>query len=174
MPSPTSIDKAPRIRYPETVAEIDMVRDLFREYERALGFDLCFQDFSRELAQLPGAYAPPEGWLLLATVGETPAGCAGIRKIGEAICELKRMYVRPEFRGKKLGRQLGMLLIQEAKRTGYEKLRLDTIGTMVEAIGLYRSLGFRAIPPYYSNPIPGAMFMELVLGPRIDPGAKGE
>ncbi|RPH34912.1 GNAT family N-acetyltransferase [bacterium] len=143
-----------------------MIRELFEEYERSLGFDLCFQDFSRELAGLPGAYAPPDGWLLLVTSGHAPVGCAGIRKIGHGICELKRMYVRPGFRGLKLGRRLALLLIAEARRIGYQKMRLDTIGTMVEAIGLYRSLGFRTIEPYYNNPVAGALYMELDLSHR--------
>lgn len=161
--SPTSNSAPMEIRSPATPGEIDMVRELFEEYERSLGFDLCFQDFSRELAELPGAYAPPGGRLLLVTSGPRPAGCAGIRKIGDDICELKRMYVRPEFRGMKLGRRLALLLINEAKRIGYRTMRLDTIDTMTEAIGLYRSLGFRNIDPYYDNPVPGARFMELGL-----------
>lgn len=151
------------IRYPASAGEIGMVRELFEEYERSLGFDLCFQDFSRELAQLPGAYAPPGGWLLLATSDGIPVGCGGIRRIGDGICELKRMYVRPTFRGQKLGRRLALLLIDKARETGYKKMRLDTIATMVEAIGLYQSLGFRDIEPYYDNPVPGARFMELGL-----------
>jgi ribosomal protein S18 acetylase RimI-like enzyme len=145
-----------------------MTRELFREYERSLGFDLCFQDFARELEQLPGDYAPPDGWLLLVTSAREPIGCAGIRKIAHGVCELKRMYVRPDFRGLKLGRRLAQQLIAEARRIGYTKMRLDTIGTMVEAIRLYRSLGFREIKPYYNNPIPGAMFMELDLLPQMD------
>ncbi len=151
------------IRYATAAGEIAKVRELFEEYERSLGFDLQFQNFRHELDQLPGAYAPPDGRLLLVTSGARPAGCAGIRKIGEGICELKRMYIRPEFRGQKLGRRLALLLIDEAKRIGYRTMRLDTIGTMVEAIGLYRSLGFREIPPYYNNPVPGAVYMELDL-----------
>jgi putative acetyltransferase len=167
--SPTGNSTALEIRYPATAEEIGMIRQLFEEYERSLGFDLRFQDFSRELALLPGAYAPTDGWLLLATSGQTAAGCAGIRKIGDGICELKRMYVRPPFRGLKLGRRLALLLIDEAMRIGYTKMRLDTTATMVEAIGLYRSLGFRTIEPYYDNPVPGAMFMELdIHEKRID------
>ena len=151
------------IHYPATPEEIAMMRELFEEYQRSLGFDLCFQNFDRELAQLPGAYAPPDGWLLLATLESKPVGCAGIRKIGDGICELKRMYVRPDARGQKLGRQLALLLIEKAKEIGYATMRLDTIATMVEAIALYRSLGFQAIEPYYKNPVPGALFMELKL-----------
>jgi putative acetyltransferase len=151
------------IRYPATLAGIAMVRQLFEEYQRSLGFDLCFQGFSGELAGLPGLYAPPDGWLLLAASGTLPAGCGGIRKIGEGTCELKRMYVRPEFRGRKLGRQLALLLIDKAREIGYRTMRLDTIGTMKEAIGLYHALGFRDIAPYYNNPIPEALYMELDL-----------
>ncbi len=168
MPLSTNSDQTPEIRYPATPGDIEMIRELFEEYERSLGFDLRFQGFSRELAQLPGAYAPPEGWLLLVTSKGRPVGCSGIRKIGDGICELKRMYVRPEFRGLKLGRRLALLMISEAKRIGYEKMRLDTIASMVEAIGLYRSLGFQEIEPYYHNPVPGALFMELSLSPRMN------
>ena len=168
MPLPTESKDRMYIRYPATPAEVEMVRDLFREYERSLGFDLHFQDFSRELARLPGAYAPPDGWLLLASSAEAPAGCAGIRKIGNGICELKRMYTRPAYRGQKLGWRMALLLIDKAKELGYRKMRLDTIATMVEAIGLYRSLGFRDIPPYYHNPVPGARFMELDLEPQMN------
>lgn len=146
-----------------------MIRELLEEYGRSLGFDLRFQNFSRELAQLPGAYAPPGGRLLLVTSGSSPVACAGIRKIGNGVCELKRMYVRPVWRGLKLGRHLALLLIDEARRIGYEKMRLDTIATMVEAIALYRSLGFRDIEPYYDNPIPGAIFMELDLRAEAPP-----
>jgi len=142
-----------------------MVRELFQEYQRSLGFDLCFQDFERELATLPGAYAPPDGWLLLVRSGNGPVACAGVRRIGDRVCELKRMYVRPDYRGRGLGRRLAGLLIAEARRIGYATMRLDTIGTMVEAIALYRSLGFREIEPYYSNPMSGALFMELDLLP---------
>ena len=166
MPSQTRSSEPIDIRFPATPEEITMVRELFREYERSLGFDLCFQDFSRELAELPGSYAPPNGWLLLVTGGSMPAGCAGIRKISEGVCELKRMYVRPEFRAQRLGRRLAVLLIAEARRIGYEKMRLDTIRTMVEAIGLYHSLGFRNVEPYYNNPVAGALYMELDLSHR--------
>jgi putative acetyltransferase len=161
--SSTSSSETLQVRCPASSEEIGMIRELFREYERSLGFDLRFQDFERELAALPGAYAPPDGMLLLVTVPRGPVGCAGIRRIDDGVCELKRMYVRPEFRGRKIGRDLALRLIAGARRIGYAKMRLDTIGTMVEAIRLYESLGFRTINPYYHNPIPGAMFMELDL-----------
>ncbi len=163
MPSSANSDQGLEIRYPASAEEIGMIRELFEEYERSLGFDLCFQNFPRELAHLPGAYSPPGGWLLLATSRGRPVGCAGIRKIGDGICELKRMYVRPDFRGQKLGRRLALLLIDKAREIGYKSMRLDTIATMAEAIGLYQSLGFRDIEPYYNNPVPGARFMQLEL-----------
>jgi putative acetyltransferase len=165
-PSSTNNSETLEIRYPASPEDLGMVRDLFREYERSLAFDLCFQDFDGELARLPGAYAPPEGRLLLVTSPSGPVGCAGIRKIADGVCELKRMYVRPEFRGRNLGRNLATRLIAEARSIGYRTMRLDTVGTMVEAIRLYRSLGFHTIDPYYRNPIPGAVYMELDLFPR--------
>jgi putative acetyltransferase len=151
----------------ESTAQIADARRLFIEYSEWLGLDLCFQNFEKELSELPGGYAPPEGRLYLAVSDKQVAGCICLRKIGdnnERTCEMKRLYVRPEFRGRGIGRALGLKLIEEARLIGYERMRLDTLpAQMNEAIKMYRLLGFREIEPYYHNPVKGAMFMELTL-----------
>jgi ribosomal protein S18 acetylase RimI-like enzyme len=125
---------------------------------------LCFQNFETELAELPGRYAPPEGRLLLALSDDRLAGCIALRKIGEGICEMKRLYVRPDFRGQRIGHQLTTLLLEEARRIGYARMRLDTLASkMKEAGAVYRSFGFKEIEPYYHNPIAGAVYLELML-----------
>ena len=139
------------------------LRELFIEYAKTIAVDLCFQDFDRELRELPGRYAPPEGRLLLARDGTKAAGCVALRKIGEGICEMKRLYVRPAFRGKGLGRSLAGEIITAAKQIGYAQMRLDTLGSMNEAIALYQSIGFQRIAPYYDNPNGSAVFLELNL-----------
>jgi putative acetyltransferase len=141
------------------MSDLDEIRTLFREYAASLPFALDFQDFDRELAELPGAYAPPHGALLLAR----GAGCVGLRPIDETTCELKRLYVRPSARGSGLGRRLAEAVVAEARRLGYEEMRLDTVPGMDSAQSLYERLGFREIPPYRPNPIPGARFLELQL-----------
>src|SRR5262249_40745390 len=144
--------------------QIDQVRILFREYGTSLGSCLCFQSFDAELAGLPGEYSPPEGRLLLALCDLTSAGCVALRKLEPAICEMKRLYVRPGFRGYGVGRGLGMGLVERARQSLYERMRLDTVtAKMAEAVSLYRSLGFREIAPYHGDPIPGAIHMELDL-----------
>ena len=139
------------------------VRNLFVEYAENLGVDLCFQGFQQELDGLPGDYAPPDGRLLLAVDGDRPAGCVAIRKLGEGICEMKRLYVKPGNRGQGLGRRLAEAVIAEAGTIGYKKMRLDSLTSLKEAATLYRSLGFVEIPPYRYNPLPEAVFMELRL-----------
>jgi putative acetyltransferase len=145
-------------------AETQEARKLFEEYHKWLGLNLCFQNFDAELAALPGEYAPPSGRLLLATENDQVAGCIALRRLDDGICEMKRLYVRPEFRGTGLGRLLAESLIQVAREIGYHRMRLDTLpGRMDRAIAMYRRLGFKDIEPYYFNPVEGAAFMELEL-----------
>ncbi len=143
---------------------INQARQLFREYETWLNLDLCFQNFEKELAELPGAYAPPTGRLLLAFGDGDLAGCVALRRLSDEVCEMKRLFLRPRFHGHGLGRELAERIIEEARGMGYQRMRLDTLSKqMGSAIALYRSLGFREIAPYYKNPVPGALFMELTL-----------
>jgi ribosomal protein S18 acetylase RimI-like enzyme len=143
--------------------QIATTRRLFKEYEASLGIELTFQGFAQEVAGLPGAYAPPAGRLFLATDGEEPAGCVALRPLGGALCEMKRLYVRPAARGARLGRRLAETVIGEARAIGYARMRLDTLPSMKEAFALYQTLGFHEIAPYYANPIAGTRFMELPL-----------
>ncbi|MGZ4813602.1 MAG: GNAT family N-acetyltransferase [Terriglobales bacterium] len=143
---------------------IEQTRVLFLEYADSLGFSLCFQSFDEELKSLPGAYAAPSGRLLLAQYEQQAAGCVALRKLEANICEMKRLYVRPAYRGKGLGRILVERLITEARAIGYERMRLDTIASsMQDAVALYRRMGFKEIPPYRANPIEGALYLELLL-----------
>jgi ribosomal protein S18 acetylase RimI-like enzyme len=141
---------------------VPAVRALFEEYAGSLGVDLGFQDFERELAELPGEYAPPAGRLLLAFAPE-PAGCVGLRPFEPGICEMKRLYVRPAHRGSGLGRQLAEAIVAAGSDAGYERMRLDTLPTMAAARTLYRALGFVEIEAYRPNPIHGTTYFELDL-----------
>lgn len=152
-----------KLVYAESAEEIGYVRRLFLEYANSLGFSLCFQNFTEELQELPGNYAPPDGRLLLAFDGNELAGCVAMRKVADGVSEMKRLYVRPQLRGKGIGRALAYAAIEEARRVGYKRMRLDTIPSMREAISLYEALGFKRIEPYCQNPIAGAVFMELIL-----------
>ena len=143
--------------------DIESARQLFLEYAKSLNFDLCFQGFDEELKNLPGDYSPPEGELLLAYSDGKLTGCAALRKFENDICEMKRLYIRSEFRGQGIGRQVAVRVIEDAKKSGYKKMRLDTLPAMQEAIKLYKDLGFKEIEPYRYNPIEGVYYMELEL-----------
>ncbi len=148
----------------ETSEQIEETRRLFREYEAWLGVDLCFQSFETELANLPDKYAPPTGRLFLAVINEKVAGCIALRKIDDETCEMKRLFVREDFRGFGLGKTLIEKLFAEAKKIGYKRMRLDTLpDKMPKAVELYRSYGFQEIAPYYENPYKETLFMEKVL-----------
>ncbi|HET8540577.1 MAG TPA: GNAT family N-acetyltransferase [Anaeromyxobacter sp.] len=153
----------PRLLEAASAADLDHVRALFAEYERAIGVDLGFQGFADELRSLPGAYARPRGRLLLALEGDAVAGCGALRPLEPEIAELKRMYVRPAFRGRGIARAIAGALLAAARAEGYRAARLDTLASMREARALYASLGFREIPAYYANPLPGAVYLELAL-----------
>ncbi len=162
--STTSAVQAFGVQEAESPQQIAALRGLFLEYAQSLGFSLCFQSFDKELAGLPGDYTPPQGRLLLATHEGAPAGCVALHKLDSTICEMKRLYVRPQFRGKGLGRELAERVIADARQIGYSQLRLDTVEPMMRAaVVMYRQLGFREIPPYRENPIEGALYMELEL-----------
>jgi putative acetyltransferase len=169
-PSFSSVSSVPSVvkdflfRQAETPAQIAQARELFLEYAQSLGFSLCFQNFDKELAELPGDYAPPGGRLLLAEFEGQVAGCVALHALQSEICEIKRLYLRPQFRGKGLGRALGERIIAEARQLGYKRMRLDTVEPfMNDAVALYRKLGFQEIAPYCKNPVSGAMYMELEL-----------
>lgn len=150
--------------YAESPAQIAIVRELFLEYAQSLGFSLCFQGFDQELAGLPGDYAPPDGRLILATLNDHPAACVALHAINDEHCEMKRLYVRPKFRGHGLGKALTERIVAEARQIGYTRLRLDTVEPkMKTAVAMYRRLGFCEIAPSRANPIEGALYMELEL-----------
>ncbi|WP_462391058.1 GNAT family N-acetyltransferase [Acidovorax sp. Q11] len=153
------------LRTPSTPAELDAVRDIFREYATTLGVDLCFQGFEAELAQLPGDYSEPRGALLVAEVEGAVAGCCALRPLDAAdypnASEMKRLYVRKAFRGFGLGRELAEAMLDRARQAGYACVLLDTLDDMESARALYTDLGFEEIPPYYHNPIAGAHYLKV-------------
>ena len=142
---------------------ITEAKELFQEYAESLGFDLCFQNFEQELAAFPGQYSPPRGRLFLAVSENHPMGCVALRDFEMNICEMKRLYVRPDFRGQRVGRLLAETVINAAKEIGYDRMRLDTVPSMKTANILYNCLGFQEIEPYRLNPIEGASYLELRL-----------
>ena len=150
----------------EGPAGLTLVRRLFEEYAASLDTDLAFQGFAEELAGLPGAYARPSGGLLLAMDGDEAAGCAAFRLLEPGICEMKRLYVRPAARGARWGRRLAERVVADARRAGYDRMRLDTLPSMRAAVRLYAELGFQEIAPYRHNPVAGTKFLELVLRPE--------
>jgi putative acetyltransferase len=156
-------ERGTEIRQVAGAVDIAVAKTLFAEYAASLGFDLEYQGFSAELAQLPGAYAPPRGRLLLATVGGRAAGCVALRPLGEAVCEVKRLYVRSDFRGGGVGRMLAVAIIDAARTIGYEEVKLDTLVTMTSARRLYEGLGFTETEPYSENFIAGTCFYALRL-----------
>ena len=152
-----------KIKQAQTPAEIEEVRRLFREYEAFLDVDLCFQGFEEELAGLPGKYASPGGALLIGICEDRTVGCVALRELEDGVCEMKRLFVRPEARGTGLGRQLAHEIVRFARELGYSLMRLDTLDKLNEAMRLYEKLGFRRTKPYYQNPLPGVVFWELNL-----------
>ena len=143
--------------------QIETIRTLFREYEAYLQVDLCFQDFAEELAGLPGRYGPPRGALLLATAGQRAAGCVALRPLEGEVCEMKRLFVRPEYIGQGIGGQLARTVIARARSKGYHRMVLDTLERLNPSLALYRSLGFRPCAAYYPNPLTGVVYLELDL-----------
>ena len=152
-----------RVREARTPADVGQVRQLFVEYQAAIGVDLCFQGFAEELASLPGHYARPAGCLLLAIDETAILGCIGLRPLRGSDCEMKRLYIRPAGRGRGLGRMLATAVIAEARQAGYQRILLDTLPAMTDAQTLYRSLGFAELAPYYHNPIAGVLYFALTL-----------
>lgn len=161
-----SVPSMTTVRPADLPAELRTVRALLREYEAELGVDLCFQGFAQELASLPGDYAPPRGALLVAEADGAIAGCVALRPLDGDACEMKRLYTRPAFRGRGVGRALAASVVAEARRIGYARMRLDTLPEMSEAQAMYERMGFTDIPPCRENPVPGARYMELTLTAR--------
>ena len=147
----------------QDAAQLAQVRALFEEYWQSFGFTPCFQNFSQEVAGLPGPYAPPDGRLALATIEGVPAGCGALKRFDPTRCEAKRLYVRPQFRGRRLGRALIDWVIAEARAAGYRELLGDTMPVMEQALEMYRRMGFEITGPYAPNPTPGAIFLRLKL-----------
>ena len=152
-----------RVREADFPRDLQTVRALFEEYAAGLGVDLCFQGFEAELSGLPGRYVRPAGGVWIAEGEGEAAGCVALRPFGEEACEMKRLYVRPAYRGSGLGRALAERTIEHARVAGYSRMLLDTLASMDGAVHLYRSLGFVEIEPYYHNPIPGAVYFACKL-----------
>ena len=147
-----------------TPAQLDALVELFVEYQRWLDVDLGFQHFDRELTTLPGDYAPPQGCLLAARAAAGPlAGAVGLRPFDDEVCEMKRLFVRPDWRGRGVGRRLATAVIDAARDRGYARMRLDTLAGLTAGLELYRSLGFAPIDPYRYNPLPAVVYLELDL-----------
>ncbi len=160
----TSVVKILTFTQVELPVQVSQTRELFLEYAQSLGFSLCFQNFDHELASLPGHYATPEGRLLLAEYEGELAGCVAMRKLEDGICEMKRLYLRPQFRGKGLGRVFAERIIAEARQIGYRAMRLDTVEpVMKDAVAMYRKFGFKEVAAYCANPMAGVIYMELQL-----------
>jgi putative acetyltransferase len=153
------------LKYIRAKSERDLldVKRLFHEYEDTLDFNLGFQNFEKELVDLPGDYAPPSGTIVLAVIDGEAVGCVALRRINKEICEMKRLFVSPSFRGRGIGRSLAEAVIEDARGIGYKFMRLDTVPSMIEATSLYRALGFKEIEPYRYNPIEKALYMQLEL-----------
>ncbi|MEK7468011.1 MAG: GNAT family N-acetyltransferase [Planctomycetota bacterium] len=145
--------------------DLSTIRRLFREYQAFLGVDLCFQSFEEELAGLPGRYGPPGGALLLARHGNSAAGCVALRSLGRGACEMKRMFVRPRFRGLGIGRALAEAIVERGRKLGYRTMKLDSVSRLETALGIYRTLGFKKTAPYCHNPLEGAIFLAKRLTP---------
>jgi len=142
---------------------LDEVETLFREYHKMLGVDLCFQNYEEELANLPGKYTLPDGRLYVIYLEEKLAGCIALRRFDSTRCEMKRLFVRPQFRGLKLGQILAERIIQDAKKIGYEAMVLDTLASLESAVYMYRKMGFEEVEPYYDNPLKDVIYFELKL-----------
>lgn len=153
-----------QIREATTTSLISSARELIREYSASLGIDLSFQNFEREMAEFPAHYSRPDGRVLVAVEGGEAVGVVGLRRLSSETCELKRMYVRPELRGRGIGRMLAKRALKEARAIGYVRMRLDTLSRLKQAVSLYDSLGFEEIAPYRVNPNKGVIYMELDLG----------
>jgi ribosomal protein S18 acetylase RimI-like enzyme len=166
--SAPSVVKGFDFQQAESPEQIATIRELFLEYAQSLGFSLCFQGFDQELAALPGQYAPPAGRLILVTQAGEAAGCVALHRFDAEHCEMKRLYVRPQFRWRGLGVHLAKRIIADARQIGYKYLRLDTVEPVMRtAVAMYRRFGFHEIAPYRPNPIDGALYMELELGKEI-------
>jgi putative acetyltransferase len=152
-----------RILHSSSPEDMPLVRKLFEEYAASLDIDLCFQDFEHELETLPGGYGPPEGTIIVAFSDGEPAGCVALRRLESAACEMKRLYVKPEHRGKGIGRALAEAVIERARDIGYASIKLDTLRSMTEANALYLSLGFTECAAYRHNPCECPVYMELSL-----------